>query len=65
MQPTVETLISRMVQSKNKQIRNDWSDAGGDTAIDGDVSLMQDTEMRSIISTEEKMAPTTNQQQLA
>ena len=29
------------------------------------MSLMQDTEMRSIISTEEKMAPTPGQQQLA
>ena len=62
MQPSVETLISKMVQGKSKQIRHDWSD---DNAIDGDLSLMQDTEMRSIISTEEKMAPTPNQQQLA
>ena len=62
MQPSVETLISKMVQGKNKQIRHDWSD---DNAIDGDLSLMQDTEMRSILSTDEKMAPTPNQQQLA
>ena len=40
MQPTVVTLISRMVLGKNKQIRNDWSDADNNTAIDGDVSLM-------------------------
>ena len=37
MQPSVETLISKMVQGKNKQIRHDWSD---DNAIDGDLSLL-------------------------
>jgi len=58
MQPSVETLISRMATNKNKQVRNDWSD---DNAMDGDLSLMQETEMRSIISTDDKMAPSPNQ----
>ena len=48
-----------MATNKNKQVRNDWSD---DNAIDGDLSLMQETEMRSIISTDDKMAPSPNQQ---
>lgn len=58
MQPSVETLISKMANSKNKVIRHDWSD---DNAIDGDMSLMQETDMKSIISNDEKMAPTPNQ----
>ena len=59
MQPSVETLISRMVQGKGKQVRQDWPE---DNAIDGE-SLMQETDMRSIMSTEEKQAaPTPNQQ---
>ena len=58
MQPTVETLISRMVQGKSKQVRHDWPE---DNTLDGE-SLMQETDMRSIMSTEEKMAPTPNQQ---
>ena len=47
-----------MANSKNKVIRHDWSD---DNAIDGDMSLMQETDMKSIISNDEKMAPTPNQ----
>lgn len=55
MQPSVETLISRMVAQKSKQARHDWSD---DNAVDGELSLMQETDMRSIMSTEDKVAPT-------
>lgn len=58
MQPTVETLVSRMVQGKGKQVRHDWSD---DNTNDGE-SVMPETDMRSIISTDDKMGPSPNQQ---
>ena len=60
MMPSVETLISKLHQQNAKKVRNDWSDDNNGN----DAESLMENDMRSIVSTEEKVGGQPSPQQL-